>query len=67
MPRKIRELISDYRRAGAKIDRSGGKGSHRKVRHPKFAGVVIVSGRDGDDVRRYQERDLQEFLRRIGG
>jgi len=30
----------------------GGKGSHRKFRHPRFAGSVILSGKAGDDAQR---------------
>lgn len=42
MPRKIRELISDLKRAGF-VDR-GGKGSHRNFVHPKVAKPVTVAG-----------------------
>jgi hypothetical protein len=62
MPRKIRNLLADYRRTGARIERSAGKGSHRKICHPDFPGCVILSGNEGDDAKRYQERDLKAFL-----
>lgn len=54
MPRKIRELKEDLRRAGFTQVKGGGKGSHTKWRHPKFKGSVILSGKDGDDADRYQ-------------
>jgi predicted RNA binding protein YcfA (HicA-like mRNA interferase family) len=56
MPRKIRELVRDLKRAGF-VDR-GGKGSHRNFKHPKGVRVTI-SGKPGDDARKYQEREVQ--------
>lgn len=41
----------------------GGKGSHRKFRHPKVAGSVIVSGKDGDDAHHYQEKQVRNAIR----
>jgi hypothetical protein len=38
------------------IRESGGKGSHSNVSHPKVASVVTVSGKLGDDAKKYQER-----------
>ena len=55
MPRKLRELIHELVRAGF-VDR-GGKGSHRNFLHP--SGVrVTLSGRPGDDAKRYQEQEV---------
>ncbi len=55
MPRKIRELIRDLKRAGFK-DR-GGRGSHRNFVHG--SGVVItLSGDPGDDAKPYQEKTV---------
>jgi predicted RNA binding protein YcfA (HicA-like mRNA interferase family) len=48
MPRKIRQLIADLEEAGF-VGVPGGKGSHRKFRHPKYAGAVVLSGHDGDE------------------
>jgi predicted RNA binding protein YcfA (HicA-like mRNA interferase family) len=53
MPRKIRELIQDLRRAGF-VNR-GGKGSHRNFEHASGQRITI-SGKSGDDARPYQER-----------
>jgi len=41
----------------------GGKGSHRKFRHPKFAGSLILSGHDGDDAKHYQEKQVRNAVR----
>ena len=54
MPRKVRELIKDLENAG--FENRGGMGSHRNFSHPKVADVVTVSGKLGDDAKKYQER-----------
>ena len=64
MPRKIRQLIADLESAGF-VRTPGGKGSHRKFRHPKFAGAVILSGQDGDDARFYQESQVRNAIREV--
>jgi len=43
----------------------GGKGSHRKFRHPHFAGSVILSGKDGDDALPYQEKQVRNAVREV--
>ncbi|MEO1497779.1 MAG: type II toxin-antitoxin system HicA family toxin [Planctomycetota bacterium] len=53
MPRKVRELVGELRAAGFELVAGAGKGSHRKLVHPKYAGAVTLSGRDGDDAKRY--------------
>lgn len=60
MPRKIRELISDLRRAGFALDRQ--KGSHRQFKHPSFQGVITLSGGEGDDAKTYQERQVAKAI-----
>ena len=59
MPRKIRELVRDLERAGF-VNR-GGKGSHRNYEHPNGMRVT-VSGRLGDDAKRYQEREVKGVI-----
>jgi len=61
VPRKVRELISDLQRAGF-YQVPGGKGSHRKFRHAKIAGSVILSGKDGDDAQHYQGRQVRRAI-----
>jgi len=56
MPRKLRELIRILEQAGF-INR-GGKGSHRNFEHEKGIRVTL-SGRLGDDVKPYQEREVK--------
>ena len=62
MPRKLRQLISDLEKAGF-VCVPGGKGSHRKFRHPKFAGSLILSGQAGDDAQHSQERLVRNAIR----
>jgi len=63
MPRKLRELIAELKRAGF-VDR-GGKGSHRNFKHP--SGVKItLSGKPGDDAKSYQERDVDKAIEEAG-
>jgi predicted RNA binding protein YcfA (HicA-like mRNA interferase family) len=62
VPRKIRELVADLEHAGF-VRVPGGKGSHRKFRHPRFAGAVILAGSDGDDAHHYQEKQIRHALR----
>jgi predicted RNA binding protein YcfA (HicA-like mRNA interferase family) len=52
MPPKVRELETLLREAGF-VDRAG-KGSHRNFVHPKVGRPVTISGRPGDDAKRYQ-------------
>ena len=64
MPRKIRQLITDLEQAGF-LPVQGGKGSHRKFRHPRFAGAVILSGKEGDDAHHYQEKQVRHAIHEV--
>jgi predicted RNA binding protein YcfA (HicA-like mRNA interferase family) len=64
MPRKIRQLVSDLEQAGFTLT-PGGKGSHRKFRHPRYAGAVILSGGNGDDAHPYQEKQVRNAIREV--
>ena len=57
MPIKVRELIKKLKKSGF-YEIPGGKGSHRKFTHVNYAGAVTVSGKLGDDVKRYQEKQV---------
>lgn len=60
MPRKIRELIRDLERGG--FTNRGGKGSHRNFEHPNGAHTTL-SGKSGDDAKRYQEREIKRVIK----
>lgn len=62
VPRKIRQLVADLERAGF-VRVPGGKGSHRKFRHPTLSGSLILSGQDGDDAHHYQEKQVRNAIR----
>jgi predicted RNA binding protein YcfA (HicA-like mRNA interferase family) len=57
MPRKVRELIRDLKKAGF-LDR-GGRGNHRNFLHPRLNKPITISGNDGDDVKSYQEKAVR--------
>lgn len=57
MPRHVRDLIRDLIQAGF-VNR-GGKGSHRNFTHPLVVKPVTISGSDGDDALRYQEKAVR--------
>ena len=59
MPRKIRELVADLVRAG--FVHRGGKSSHRNFLHPKGIRVTL-SGRAGNDAKRYQEQEVAQRI-----
>lgn len=61
MPRKIRQLKADLRRAGF-LDR-GGRSGHTNWTHPLLPGLrLTLAGNDGDDARQYNERELAAIL-----
>lgn len=62
MPRKIHELVKDLRSAGFELVPGGGKGSHRKFAHAKFSGIVTLSGTDGNDAKKYQEKQVTRAI-----
>lgn len=61
MPRKIKALIADLKKAGFSLH--FGKGSHRVFKYGKHR--VVLSGKDGADAKRYQEKDVKEGIEEI--
>jgi predicted RNA binding protein YcfA (HicA-like mRNA interferase family) len=60
MPKKIRELKQMLLKAGF-ICKSG-KGSHTKWYHPLLQGIVTISGKDGNDAKPYQQKDVNNAI-----
>ncbi len=60
MPKKIRELKQMLHQAG--FIEIPGKGSHTNWIHPLYAGKVTISGKDGTDAKRYQEKAVQQAI-----
>lgn len=65
MPQKVRELVAQLEAAGF-VDR-GGKGSHRNFVHPRCSRVITISGRLGEDAKRYQVRSVHLALEEVEG
>ena len=42
-----------------------GKGSHTNWIHPLYAGRITVSGKDGADAKRYQEKEIQQAIEAV--
>ncbi len=60
MPPKVRELIAELEKAG--FENRGGKGSHRNFVHPNLKAPITLSGRLGDDAKRYQVRAVRRAI-----
>ena len=64
MPRKIRQLKADLRKAGAY--QASQEGSHTKWKHSLVPeSMLILSGHDGEDAKPYQEKSVRDLLRKI--
>jgi len=63
MPRKIRQLKADLRRAGFVQLKNRGKGSHSAWQHADYPDTIILSGSDGEDVKRYQEKQVEHAIK----
>ncbi len=67
MPRKVRQLVRDLLDAGFSEIAKGGKGSHRKFTHERFAGAVTLSGKSGEDAKPYQEKQVRQAVEEVSG
>ncbi len=63
MPKKVRELKAMLRKAGFFI--RAGKGSHTVWEHPDISDEIVISGKDGEDAKHYQELDVRKILRKL--
>lgn len=59
MPRKIRELIKELKKAGF-VNR-GRKGSNRNFKH-KDGAILTISGKLGADAKPYQEKIVKQKI-----
>ena len=60
MPPKVRELVKNLEKAGFR--NRGGKGSHRNFVHPNVSKPVTISGKLGDDAKKYQIRAVENAV-----
>ncbi len=65
LPQKIRDLLKALKEAGFSEIGGAGKGSHRKFIHPDYPGAVTISGKSGDDAKRYQEKQVSNAIESI--
>ncbi|MBN3951014.1 MAG: type II toxin-antitoxin system HicA family toxin [Nostoc sp. NMS7] len=65
MPKKIRELKQMLSQAG--FTELLGKGSHTNWVHPFYSGKITVSGKDGADAKRYQEKEVKQAIEEVEG
>jgi predicted RNA binding protein YcfA (HicA-like mRNA interferase family) len=66
VPRKIRQLKSDLRKAGFIERTERGKGSHAVWEHPMDpTAFVTLSGKDGADAQPYQERQVRVAIAHV--
>ncbi len=63
MAKKVRELKQMLRQQG--FTELTGKGSHTNWIHPLYNGKLTISGKDGDDARRYLEKSVQDALQEV--
>jgi predicted RNA binding protein YcfA (HicA-like mRNA interferase family) len=63
MPRKIRELKAELRKAGA--HQVSQEGSHTKWKHPLVPEGISLAGHDGKDAKSYQEKQVNTLLQKI--
>jgi len=63
MPRKVRELKSLLLKAGFVYESA--KGSHTKWSHSLLPGKLTLSGKDSSDAKLYQEKDVDNALRKL--
>ncbi len=61
MPKKIRELKAMLLKTG--FTYRSDKGSHTVWSHPSLSYSLILSGKDGADADRYQEKDIRNALK----
>ncbi len=60
MPRKVRELIRDLKKAGYRLDRQ--RGSHRIFKHPNISQHIVISGHESDDATTTKKRTSKRQL-----
>jgi len=61
LAKKVRELKAMLKKAG--FSEHSGKGSHTKWLHHLYSGRVTLSGKNGDDAKPYQEKEVKEAIK----
>lgn len=63
MPKKIREIKTILLKAG--FTYKPAKGSHTKWIHPQLSQSIIIAGKDGDDAKRYLEKQVNQVMTQL--
>jgi predicted RNA binding protein YcfA (HicA-like mRNA interferase family) len=63
MAKKVRELKAMLLKSG--FTELAGKGSHTKWLHPLFLGRVTLSGKDSNDAKPYQEKEVMDAIKQV--
>ena len=58
-------MVRDLLGAGFELVPGAGKGSHRKFTHSDYRGAVTLSGQDGDDAKKYQEKQVARAIEEV--
>ena len=65
MAKKIRELKQMLQKAGFTLLPKRGKGSHSYWIHPRLSKPVVLSGKDSQEAKPYQEKDVNAALLKL--
>lgn len=60
MPLKVCELVTSLEKAGSR--KREGKGGHRNYANPNVSKPVTISGKLGDDAKKYQIRTVDKAV-----
>ncbi|MDJ0727676.1 MAG: type II toxin-antitoxin system HicA family toxin [Prochloraceae cyanobacterium] len=63
MPKKIKELKALLKKAG--FIQKPGKGSHTNWIHPLYSGKITLAGKDSNDAKKYQEREIFKAITEV--
>ncbi|MEA5511213.1 type II toxin-antitoxin system HicA family toxin [Crocosphaera sp. UHCC 0190] len=63
MPKKVRELKQMLRKTG--FIQKPGKGSHTNWVHSLYSGKITVSGKDSEDAKLYQEKEVKQAIQEV--
>ncbi len=63
MPKKVGELKKILQKAG--FQKLPGKGSHTNWIHPLYSGKVTISGKDSNDAKPYQEKEIKQAIQEV--
>ncbi|MEH1952540.1 type II toxin-antitoxin system HicA family toxin [Nostoc sp.] len=65
MPKKIRELKQMLSQVG--FTEVPVKGSHTNWVHPLYSEKITISGKNGADAKRYQEKEVKQAIEEVEG